>query len=38
MIQSAQGTTVELHFIWIIWNGEPSGYAENLDKWIFLWK
>jgi len=20
------------------WNGEPSGCAENLDNWIFLWK
>ena len=23
-------------YIWIKWNGEPSGYAENLDNWIFL--
>ena len=22
----------------INWEGEPSGYAENLDNWIFLWK
>jgi len=24
--------------IWINWDGEPSGYAENPDNWIFLWK
>jgi hypothetical protein len=22
--------------IWINWDREPSGYAENLDNWIFL--
>jgi len=22
----------------INWDGEPSGYAENPDNWIFLWK
>ena len=22
----------------INWDGKPSGYAENLDNWIFLWK
>ena len=22
----------------INWDGEPSGYTENTDKWIFLWK
>jgi hypothetical protein len=21
--------------IWINWDGEPSGYAEDLDNWIF---
>ena len=25
-------------FIRFNWDGEPSGYAENSDKWIFLWK
>jgi hypothetical protein len=29
-------TTVEL--IRIKLDTEPSGYAENLDNWIFLWK
>ena len=24
--------------IWIIWDGKPSGYAENPDKWIYLEK
>jgi hypothetical protein len=23
-------------FIWNKWYSEPSGYAENLDNWIFL--
>ena len=22
----------------INWDGKPSGYAENTDNWIFLWK
>jgi len=22
----------------INWDGEPSGYKENPDNWIFLWK
>jgi len=22
----------------INWDGEPSGYVENPDNWIFLWK
>jgi len=22
----------------INWDGEPSGYAENPDNWIVLWK
>jgi len=22
----------------INWDGDPSGYAENPDNWIFLWK
>jgi hypothetical protein len=25
-------------FILINWDHEPSGYAENPDNWIFLWK
>jgi hypothetical protein len=28
--------TVERHLIRINWDGEPSGYAENPDNWIFL--
>jgi hypothetical protein len=24
--------------IWINWDGELSGCAENPDNWIFLWK
>ena len=24
--------------IWINWDGETSGYAENTEKFIFLWK
>jgi len=31
-------STVELHLIRINWDGEPSGYAENPDNWIFLRK
>jgi len=23
--------------IWINWYGQPSGYVENSDNWIFLW-
>ena len=30
--------TVELNSIQINWDGELSGYAENPDNWIFLWK
>jgi len=22
--------------VWINWDGEPSGYADNPDKWTFL--
>jgi len=29
---------VELNSIQINWDGEPSGYAENPDNWIFLGK
>ena len=30
--------TVELHLIRFNQNGEPSGYAENPDNWIFYLK
>jgi hypothetical protein len=31
-------TTAELHLCGLIGDSQPSGYAENLDNWIFLWK
>jgi hypothetical protein len=24
--------------IWVNWDGEPSGYEENPDNWIFVFK
>ena len=29
-------STVELHLYGLNWDGEPSGYAENPDNWIFF--
>jgi hypothetical protein len=29
-------STVEIPLVRINWDGEPSGYAENPDNWIFL--
>jgi len=29
---------ITAEFIWINWDGKPSGYAEIPDNWIFLRK
>jgi hypothetical protein len=33
---AAKVTYSRTPLFWINWDGEPSGYAENPDNWIFL--